>query len=317
MPINNRGDFMHYLAIDFETANSWSRSSACSVGIVEIKNNKIIDEFYTLINPLEDFEDFCIDIHGITPEMVEDQPTFEDIWPKLKEILENNLIVAHNASFDMSVLRHCLNKFEIQFPEFNYACSYLLSKRIYPGLPNYRLDYLVNHHALSTFEHHHSLSDAKAAADLFGKCITDSEFSDLESILKHHKYKLGSLLSDNTYKPFRSTYKNKDYSADARKITTSNTEFDEEHPFFEKHFTFTGTLKSMNRKTAMQKVVDIGGQCGNGVTMKTNYLVVGIQDLSNFKDGISKSSKMIKAENYAHNGQDIEIIAEDDFLNLI
>lgn len=308
---------MHYLAIDFELANTWNRASACSVGIIEVKNNEIVDEFYTLINPLDEFEDFCIDIHGITPDMIEDQPTFKEIWPELIEILENNLIVAHNASFDMSVLRHCLNRYNLQFPEINYACSYLLSKRIYPGLSSYRLNHLIAHHGLSSFDHHHALDDAKAASDLFNKCISDSGFEDFDELLNHHNYKIGQLLTDNSYKPFRSTYRNKDYMADARNVTTSNTEFDENHPFFDKTFTFTGTLKSMTRKNAMQKIVDIGGKCGNGVTMKTNYLVVGIQDLTRFKEGVSKSSKMLKAEEYANRGLDIEIIAEDDFLNLI
>lgn len=135
--------------------------------------------------------------------------------------------------------------------------------------------------------------------------------------MKHHHYKIGTFSTDNTYKPFRSTYKNRENIADAREIATANTDFDEDHPFFDKLFTFTGTLKSMNRKSAMQKVVDVGGQCGNGVTMKTNYLVVGIQDLTKFKDGVKKSSKMLKAEVYAQKGLDIEIIAEDDFLNFM
>lgn len=306
---------MHYLAIDFELANSWSRSSACSVGIVEINNNVVINEFYSLINPLEEFEQFCIDIHGILPEMVEDQPTFKELWPDLEHLLKGNLAVAHNASFDMSVLRHCLNANNLQFPKFNYACSYLLSKRIYTGLPSYRLNYLIDHHDLGPLDHHHALSDAKAAADLFNQCMVDSEFEDMNSFLKKHNYRMGSILPDNTYKAFRSTYKSKSSIADAKHIKPTTSNFDEDHLFYEKNFVFTGTLKSMNRKVAMQKVVNVGGLCGNGVTLKTNYLVVGVQDLTRYAGGASKSSKMIKAEKYAQQGQDIEIIAEDDFLN--
>ncbi|MDY0396817.1 exonuclease domain-containing protein [Virgibacillus halophilus] len=120
---------MHFIAIDFELANSWNRSSACSVGLVELRNERVVNEYYSLINPKDEFDYFCMDIHGITPEMVENEPTFDEIWPELETFLNNNLVVAHNASFDMSVLRHCLNENALQFPALNYVCSYLLSKK--------------------------------------------------------------------------------------------------------------------------------------------------------------------------------------------
>ena len=95
---------MDFVAIDFETANS-VRSSVCSIGIVKVKNGKIQEELYTLINPLSEFHYYNMKIHGITEYMVHDAPTFEEFWPKFKVFIENQTIIAHNASFDIGVLR--------------------------------------------------------------------------------------------------------------------------------------------------------------------------------------------------------------------
>lgn len=82
------------------------------------------------------------------------------------------------------------------------------------------------------------------------------------------------------------------------------------------NFVFTGTLTSMTRREAMQHFVNIGGICTNGITLQTNFLVVGVQDYSRLKDG-KKSSKIKRAEELALNGSEIEIITEDDFLQLL
>lgn len=108
----------------------------------------------------------------------------------------------------------------------------------------------------------------------------------------------------------------KKHTLSAKDITTENTEFDETHPLYNKLFVFTGTLEKMNRKDAMQIVVDYGGLVGNSVTKKTNYLVLGNNDYCpSIKDG--KSSKQKKAESLKLSGNDIEIISENVFYDMI
>lgn len=102
----------------------------------------------------------------------------------------------------------------------------------------------------------------------------------------------------------------------AKDIVTSNTEFDETHPLYNKMCVFTGTLEKMPRKEAMQKVVDLGGEVGNSVTKKTNFLILGNNDYCPLiKDG--KSSKQKKAESLKLSGSDIEIISENVFYDMI
>ena len=81
---------MDFSAIDFETATS-SRNSACSVAVVDVKDNIIIDKYYTLLKPPGlKFNWFNIKIHGIHPDDVQDAPTFKDIWPDLRKHLEGH-----------------------------------------------------------------------------------------------------------------------------------------------------------------------------------------------------------------------------------
>lgn len=102
----------------------------------------------------------------------------------------------------------------------------------------------------------------------------------------------------------------------SKDITTQNTFFDESHPIYGKVCCFTGTLESMQRKDAMQLVVDLGGSCSDSVTKKTNYLILGNTDYCSNVKG-NKTSKTLKAEKAKLSGQDIEIISENVFLDMI
>lgn len=109
---------------------------------------------------------------------------------------------------------------------------------------------------------------------------------------------------------------NKKTRSDLSSLSTSYEEFDTEHPFYKASVVFTGTLNSMVRKEAAQKVVDRGGACSNSVNKNTSYLVMGDYDLTRFSEGF-KSSKIVKAETLLTKGQRIEIISENEFVRMI
>ncbi|MGL5694720.1 MAG: 3'-5' exonuclease, partial [Peptostreptococcaceae bacterium] len=114
---------MDFVAIDFETANA-QRASACSLGITVVKNNKVVEEKYWLIKPYPfKFDPRNIFIHGIREEDVINEKEFDEIWCEIKPYLENNLVIAHNSSFDFSVLRKTLDLYEIEYPNLDYACT--------------------------------------------------------------------------------------------------------------------------------------------------------------------------------------------------
>nr|WP_269430587.1 MULTISPECIES: 3'-5' exonuclease [Paenibacillus] len=194
--MNKRMDFV---TIDFETANS-SRSSACSIGIVEISGGEITDERSWLINPEQHFDPMNISIHKITPSMVQDAPTFGELWPELLPYMNNKHVVAHNAAFDMSVLRHSLDAARTGYPAFQYYCTYLLSKKILNELPSHRLNNLAAYYGIE-LNHHDALEDARAAALVLVKLLEHKQQPTPAELSAALGYKPGTLYAGG-YTPF-------------------------------------------------------------------------------------------------------------------
>ncbi len=309
---------MNFVALDFETAN-YKHTSICQIGLVVFENGEIVDKQSFLVKPTPNyFENLHISIHGIKPEMVKDKPTFDEYWNKISHYFKNREMIAHNASFDFSALRHTLQYFNIPFPSTTYYCSMFLSKRVLTGLINFQLPTVCKYYNIE-FSHHDALNDAIAAGKLIINICKDQQVKSLQDLATKLNFRAGKLL-ENDYIPFST--KTKSLSIWNNKVLYENIEpqtsnFDEEHPFFEKYVVFTGTLSNLNRADAMQMVVNSGGFIKpDNLTQKTNYLVVGNYDFKQYGEGF-KSSKLQKAEKYIQKGLDIEIISENDFFKMI
>ena len=156
---------MEFVALDFETANE-KRDSACAIGLTIVREGQIADTVYHLIRPHElRFSPWNTQVHGITSRDVRNSPTISDLWPTLLPLIENQLLVAHNASFDMSVLRQTLSAVGIPVPRVSYLCSLKLSRQVWPDMASHSLANLAASHGLK-LDHHHAGSDAQAAANL-------------------------------------------------------------------------------------------------------------------------------------------------------
>ncbi|MBO5449761.1 MAG: BRCT domain-containing protein [Ruminococcus sp.] len=126
-----------------------------------------------------------------------------------------------------------------------------------------------------------------------------------------HKEAVNRYSDENAF--FR-LFAKKTLSANDLSATTEN--FDESHILYGKSCVFTGALERMTRREAMQIVLDHGGICEDKVTKRTNYLILGNNDYcSRIKDG--KSSKQKKAEKYKLEGQEIDIIPENVFYDML
>lgn len=173
---------MNIISIDFETANE-KRFSPCAIGVVIANEDEIIEEFYSLINPQLDFTSFNIGIHGIHPHDVADAPTFVELWPILHRYLANNLVIAHNASFDMSVIRHTLDYYNLAYPELDYLCTRNIAKQVWPNLMNHKLNTIASYYDI-IFEHHHALEDARVAWKVFQKAKEEYETNSVDLFLE-------------------------------------------------------------------------------------------------------------------------------------
>lgn len=121
---------MEFVALDFETA-SFRRGSACEIGLIHFRNGREIDRFTTLIKPheTERFSPRAVSIHGITPEMVSNAPTFDGIANDIFPFIGNKPVVAHNASFDASVMAQSALVNNVKVPTIDFYCSLSISRR--------------------------------------------------------------------------------------------------------------------------------------------------------------------------------------------
>jgi len=157
---------MDFVAIDFETATSY-RNSACAVGIVTVKNSIITDKYYALIQPPNnDYYNMNIMIHGIQPHETTNAPTFGELYPEIEQRLANKKVVAHNKSFDCSVLNHSAAHYNIEASNLNltWDCTMKIYKA--KGYKPYNLAACCSQHNIE-LKHHEALSDAVACAKLY------------------------------------------------------------------------------------------------------------------------------------------------------
>ena len=151
----------HAVAIDFETANE-TRTSACSIGVAWIENGRVTGTEEHLIRPREPrFNPFNSAIHGIREEDVANAPEFPEVWASLRERVQGRLILAHNAAFDVSVLRHTLTDYGLDWPACDYLCTVMMARRAWPTLTGHRLNHLADFLGIA-LHHHHAGSDAEA-----------------------------------------------------------------------------------------------------------------------------------------------------------
>lgn len=307
------GRIKKVLGIDFETANE-HRDSACSVGLYlkEFQLDHVICEKEILINPHCRFNGFNTYVNGITAEMVANCPDFRTVYTEICSLIDKDtLVVVHNASFDISVLRRSCARYGLPAPKLSFICTLQMARKVIPALPSYQLDYLVDQLGLGEFNHHNALDDAKMCVLLFD-CLMDTCGCETRKQLEKKEIIFAGELDDTNgiYVPCR----NSKYEAQHRPRSIEIAEHvDPGHPFYQKTIVFTGTLKSMSRTTAQKMIAAVGGIPGSALTTDTNYLVCGYQDTYRLH-GKDKSSKVLKAEEYASKGYDIQIISEADFL---
>ncbi len=183
---------MDFVAIDFETATS-VYSSVCSMGICVVENDEIVTVKEFLIKPTPFvFNSYNIKIHGITPEMVENEPTFDQLWDTIKPYVQNKLIVAHNASFDTGALCATLHTYGIEFPTLKYICTVKLSQDAYPDFPSHKLNNLCASLGI-TFSHHHAAEDAYACACVLLRIMHDYNLSSLDELCEKFNLEVGKI----------------------------------------------------------------------------------------------------------------------------
>jgi len=157
--------------IDVETTGLDPRRGhrIIEIGAIAMADNYIIDEFQSLIRVNRTIPRHVSKIHGITDEMLTDQPGPEDVFPYIKDFISGSILVAHNAEFDMAFLCSEFHKLNLSINN-QVFCTLKMSRRRYPRLPNYKLStvyrHLVGNHPADARKHR-ALDDARMVAAIW------------------------------------------------------------------------------------------------------------------------------------------------------
>lgn len=305
---------MNFTAIDFETANE-RRNSPCSIGIAVVKDEHVVEKIHHLIRPKEmRFMPINIGIHGIRPATVQNEPEFDKVWEKIKRYFNGNLVIAHNASFDISVLRKTAELYDIDLPEFKYICTMKLSKNFYKGIENAKLN-TVNDFLGYEFKHHDALYDALACSNILLNIASELKCDDIDEISKLVGVSIGTV-DGIGYKPSRikgmvMKTSNRIYVPKKRSVF----ERLKADAYKNEVVVFTGRLDSMTRDEAMGLVRALGGTTGSSVTRKTTILVTNMKDAKDLRRE-EMSTKLKRAVDLNAKGQNIRLLNEEEFLGI-
>lgn len=176
---------LNFTAIDFETANNHA-ASACSVGLVKVADGRVVDKTGWLIRPPLGFDhvlEWNTRIHGITAADIVDAALWADQLDALLEFIDGDALVAHNAGFDMGVLRAATEASGLEVPSLRYACSLRVARRTY-HLDSYRLPVAAMAAGFEDFAHHDALADAEACAAIMVHAAKRHDADDLDELAR-------------------------------------------------------------------------------------------------------------------------------------
>lgn len=256
-----------YIAIDFETANN-NRISACALGLAFVRDNTFVHKgkHYILPPKGEKFLTSHSQLHGIYEEDLEFALNFEELWnAELNKYFNNNLIIFHNASMDLSILQNLFNHYKITSFNIDYIDTMKLAQ--ITGNPK-KLTELAELFDIDFANDHNPEADAKVCADIFSELI--EQYPDYKSLI-------GNLNSEKIEAKKAST---------VASIQTQNENLDiiKEYSILKNEldnltiqgngFVFTGELVE-NREECKDFIIKNGGLIKSGITSKVNYVILG------------------------------------------
>jgi DNA polymerase-3 subunit epsilon len=301
---------INFTAIDVETANS-NRGSICAVGMAQVRDGQIIKaiEWHVrLPDGMGTFAQSNIDIHGITAEMVKNANNWEESLEAIQFLAEGFPLVAYNAPFDSSAMRQASEFAGLGTPGNAFHCALELSRRLI-ALESYKLPDVASALSADPFEHHSPGADAVACAQVV-----------LALAKQENTQSLSDLWSPATARYAINKRRNSSFAENRSRIADlpqPHPDASPDHPFFGRQVIITGGLETYSRSGAMELIARHGGTNGNGITKRTRFLVVGGVSSIGPPSTLVGSSKERKAAAYIEQGQDLQVITEHEFLQLV
>lgn len=177
-----------FVVFDIETTGfSNLNNKIIEIGAVKVKNNEIIDNYSTFVNPETTIPDKITELTKITDDMVSNAPTIDKVIKEFYDFCEGAVLVAHNIDFDMSFIRRNGVKFNLDFSN-PLLDTIDLCKVVLPELKRYRLNLVAKHLGISLDNHHRAVDDARATAEILIKCFEKLKSKDVITLkdLQHY-----------------------------------------------------------------------------------------------------------------------------------
>ena len=181
-----------FVVVDLETTGAKAPPGRITeVGAYRVSQGRIVAEFQTLVNPEMMIPPFVVHLTGITDAMVKDAPVFAEVADELLDFISDAVLVAHDAQFDVRFLNHELARI---FPGQRMAnpqlCTVTLSRRVVPGLLNYRLHTVAEHFAVPIHNRHRAAGDARATAEIFIRMLARLDQHGVRYLAEARRFKL-------------------------------------------------------------------------------------------------------------------------------
>lgn len=182
---------LSYVVVDLETTGTSHRfgDRITEVAAVVVRDGKIVDVFEKLVNPQRQIPTFVTRLTNITWEMVKYAPLFEEIEPRLLDVLKGHVFAAHNAKFDWQFLCSEVIRSSGRRLAGRQVCTVRLAKVLLPQLSRRSLDYVARYYGVEIKNRHRAGGDAIATAKCLIHLLSDATdkgcitWGDLESIV--------------------------------------------------------------------------------------------------------------------------------------
>ena len=296
-----------YCVVDIETTGlSPKYNHIIEIGAIRYDGGIEIERFQMLVQPPimsngKFVDDFIASLTGITNEMLVDAPDIKQVIEDFDSFLKDSIIVGYNVGFDINFLYDSYMEYLNKPLRNDFVNVLRFARKLHPEYPNHTLGLVSNRLGVNNLCSHRAIPDVLATEICFERLMKEA----LE------KYSTEEAFANS----FKRVYKD-DHGVKASDIQGDDSKQDPSSPLFNRYCVFTGKLEKLTRKEAMQIVADLGGMNEDRVSKKTNFLVLGNNDYcSTIKDG--KSSKQKQAEKLKLQGQDIEIIPETVFYDMV
>lgn len=286
---------------DIEVLNADS-ASICAIGLVRLEDFQVTNTYYSLVRPHNlSFDPYRYNVHHIKINDLKKARSFKDIWREILPYFDHQLVCAHDVQGDMACIRAALKRDRLPYPSCQMACSNVLAHLIEPDLEKYNVKDLCEHFHLPLENAHHALDDALACSRIVTELVKRSGYDSLRAVHKAHSIPFGEMHSNY----YRNIISPEHAAMNSKKI----------HKLTNLSIAFTGNMVT-SKEELLEQLKKVKAFYNRDVNTHTAYLVVGAIGYKRIRYS-GTNHKILKAKALQKEGQDLKIIHENEYLELL